>query len=122
MQAENLSYLIQAKSLISGKWVKVFESSDYEKMAGFYKKVKNDFFVFNNNEKTFYLVSKEASNIIFNYQPDIKQISPSRWITIEAVDIETLSDKIKNSLIPIETRFIEIISQTRLLDETTEKT
>lgn len=121
MQAENLSYIIQAKSQHSDKWVKIFESTDYDKMSKFYKKIKNNVYIFDKDTKSFFLVSKEVKDVVFSYSSEISQISPSRWINIEAVDISKLSDKISTSLKNIETRFIEVVSQTRILNETKER-
>lgn len=118
MQAENLSYIIQAKSQHSGKWVKIFECTDYDKMSKFYKKIKNNVYIFDKGTKSFLLVSKEVKDVVFSYSSEISQISPSRWINIKAVDISELSDRISTSLKNIETRLIEVVSQTRVLDET----
>jgi hypothetical protein len=98
MQVDNISYIVQAKAHNIDKWGKVFESSGYDKISKFYKEIKNDVYIFNDDEKSFFLFSKKANDIIFSYNPDMSQISPSRWVNIEAVDINNLSDKICDSL------------------------
>lgn len=125
MQAENLSYIIQAKSLHSEKWVKVFESTDYEKVANFYNKIKDNIYAFknlntNNNSSGFYLFYEKTQDILFSYSPSLDFISPSRWINIESIDIKDLPSKINSSMIKTETRLIEIVSQIRVLNETKE--